>query len=163
MSWFANTNVDDIPDNPNELPNNTYKFQVISAVLKETNKRTDANNNPIPTKTGITFKYQIIEGPWSNFFPLVDWVRVPDNNCKPDEIDRMLSYLKMRLLAFGFAPEEIQEFGPGSEMKTLKRVFYGTTSIKKQNDQTNIKVVKFDPVDDGMETMVDFPDADPAF
>lgn len=150
MGWFDSVNVNDIPDNPNELPDNTYKFQVTSAVLNPTKDK---------TKTGITFKYQIVEGAWSNFFPLVDWVRVPDSNTKPDEIERMLSYLKMRLLAFGFTPDEIQDFGPGSEEKTLNRVFYGTTAVKKNADNsTQIRVQRFDPIGDGADTMMDFPD-----
>jgi len=148
MSWFSDVNVDDIPDNPNELPNNTYKFQVISAVLAPT-KQGD--------KTGITFKYQIIEGSYSNFFPLVDWVRVPDANTKKDEIQRMLSYLKMRLLAFGFSTEEIQAFGPEMVEKCIGRVFYGTTSSKKDGDNVQIRVQKFDPVNEGG---IDWPDDD---
>lgn len=152
MGWFDSVNVDDIPDNPNELPNNTYKFQVTSAELKPTRDG---------SKTGITFKYQIIEGAWSNFFPLVDWVRVPDANTKPDEIERMLSYLKMRLLAFGFTPDEIQGFEPGSEVKCLQRAFYGTTSAKKSDDNNiQIRVQKFDPIGEGSDTVVDFPDSD---
>lgn len=152
MSWFANVDVDDVPDNPNELPNNTYKFQVTSAVLKPTNSG---------DKTGITFKYQIVDGSWSNFFPLVDWVRVPDGNSKPDEVNRMLSYIKMRLLAFGFTPDEIQEFGPEMVDKCIKRTFYGTTSTKKDNQgNTNIKVMKFDPIGEGSDTIIDFPDDD---
>lgn len=153
MSWFANVEIDDIPDNPNELPNNTYTFQVTSAILKPTR---DGG------KTGITFKYQIVEGSWSNFFPLVDWVRVPDDKTNPSEVQRMLSYLKMRLLAFGFSPEEIQDFGPDMVDKCLNRRFYGTTSAKKDDNtgNTNIKVVKFDPINDGANTMVDFGNDD---
>jgi hypothetical protein len=159
MSWFAQRNVDDIPDNPNELPNNTYKFRVISAVLKPTQPK-QVNGVMQAPKTGITFKYQIVEGSWANFFPLSDWVRVPDENCKPDEIDRMLSYLKMRLLAFGFTPDEIQDFGPGSEQKCVNKEFYGTTSAKKdeKTQNINIKVVKFDSISDGVDSMVDFGD-----
>lgn len=161
MSWFANVDVDDVPDNPNELPNNTYKFQVISAVLKETTQKYDSAGQAIPTKTGITFKYQILDGSWNNFFPLVDWVRVPDANTRKDEMDRMLSYIKMRLLAFGFSTDEIQQFGPEMVDKCIKRSFYGTTSMKKDNQgNTNIRVVKFDPIGDGANTIVDFPDDD---
>ncbi|MFE1914999.1 hypothetical protein [Streptomyces anandii] len=138
MGFFDSVNVDDIPDNPNELPNNTYKFQVISAVLDKT-KNGD--------KTGITFKYQIIEGPWSNFFPIVDWVRVPDGNVKPDEVQRMLSYLKMRLLAFGFSIDEIQTFDNSSVSDCINRVFYGTTFLKKADDNTQIRIQKFDSLD----------------
>lgn len=138
MGWFDSVNVDDVPDNPNELPNNTYLFEVISAVLGPTKDK---------SKTGITFKYQIVEGAWSSFFPIVDWVRVPDANCTADEIPRMLSYLKMRLLAFGFSPEEIQEFGKGDELKCLRRRFYGTTFLKSEDGKTQIRVNKFDSLD----------------
>ena len=154
MSWFAGTDIDDIPDNPNELPNDTYKFQVISAELKPTKDK---------TKTGITFKYQIVAGAWSTFFPLVDWVQVPDANVPKDKVQRMLSYLKMRLLAFGFTPDQIQEFGPGSERECINKVFYGTTSAKKDpNNESNtqIRVYKFDPIGDGVDTLVDMGDDD---
>ena len=150
MGWFSTVNVDDIPDDPNALPNNTYKFQVISAKLAPTKDS---------TKTGITFKYQILEGAWSNFFPLVDWVQVPDERTKPDEIERMLSYLKMRLLAFGFSSDEIQEFEPGHELKCINRNFYGTTFSKKQdNGNPQIRVQKFDPIDDSSDEGSMFPD-----
>lgn len=149
-SWFDGTDVDDIPDNPNELPNNTYKFQVISAVHRPTKDN---------SKTGITFKYQIIEGTWSTFFPLVDWVRTPDGTMSKDEKDRVLSYLKMRLMAFGFEMDEIQRFGPKTLEKCLKREFFGTTSAKKNDEgQNNIKVVKFERIGDGPNTAVDFGD-----
>lgn len=147
-SWFDGTNVDDIPDNPNELPNNTYKFRVTSAQHRPTRDN---------SKTGITFKYQIVEGSWSTFFPLVDWVRTPDASMPNDEKQRLLSYLKMRLIAFGFDMGEIQQFGPAMLEKCLNREFYGTTSFKKNDDGTsNIKVVKFDPIGDGPDTQVDF-------
>lgn len=147
-SWFAGSNVDDIPDNPNELPNNTYKFLVIGAVHRPTKDN---------SKTGITFKYQITEGSWSTFFPLVDWVRTPDASMPNDEKQRLLSYLKMRLIAFGFSMDEIQNFGPDTLEKCLNRPFYGTTMCKRTEDgNTNIKVVKFDPIGDGSDTEVDF-------
>jgi hypothetical protein len=146
-SWF-DTDVDDIPDDPNNLPNNTYHFRVISAKLAPT-----ANKD----KTGITFKYQIVEGAYSSFFPLVDWVRVPDAKVPKDERQRMLSYLKMRLLAFGYTPAEIQKFGPKMVNDCVNREFYGTTSSKKDGDRTNIKVVKFDPMSDNSQG-IDIPD-----
>ncbi|MGS2592210.1 hypothetical protein [Streptomyces hebeiensis] len=148
MSWFASVNIDDIPDNPNELPNNTYKFKVTSAKVGPTKDG---------SKTGISFKYQIIEGSYSSFFPLNDWCRVPDNKTNPDEVEKMLSYLKMRLLAWGFSIDEIQHFGPETVEQCIGREFYGTTSLKKENGHTNIRVVKFDPVSDDNDTqMIDF-------
>lgn len=138
MSWFSNVNVNDIADNPNELPNNTYHFKITQAELKPTNDG---------SKTGITFRYQIMSGAYSTFFPLVDWVRVPDANTKSDEVERMLSYLKMRLLAFGYSIEEIQEFGPDMVKGCIGKEFYGTTSMRKDKDnQVNIRVTKFDPI-----------------
>jgi hypothetical protein len=149
-SWFEDTDVDDIPDNPNELPNDTYKMQIISAKLGPTNDG---------KKTGIIFKYQIIEGPFSTFFPLVDWVQVPDSKVSPDNKPRMLSYIKMRLLAWGFSIEEIGQFGPKTVQECVSRRFYGTTSMKKQDGNTNIRVMKFDPIDGGSDdTLIDFPD-----
>jgi hypothetical protein len=138
-SWFDGTDVDDIPDNPNELPNNTYKFRVTAAQHRPTKDN---------TKTGITFKYQIVDGPWSTFFPLVDWVQTPNASVPADEKQRLLSYLKMRLIAFGFDMSEIQSFGPATLEKCLNREFYGTTNSRKNTDGTvNIKVVKFDNLD----------------
>lgn len=151
-SWFEGSNVDDIPDNPNELPNNTYKFRVISAQHRPTRDN---------SKTGITFKYQIVAGPWSTFFPLVDWVRTPEASMPKDEKQRLLSYLKMRLIGFGFDMDEIQKFGPSMLDQCLNREFYGTTSFKKNDDNTsNIKLVKFDPIGDGIDTPVDFGGTD---
>lgn len=138
-SWFSNVDIDDVPDNPNVLPNNTYKFSITGAEVKPTKDS---------SKTGITFRYQIVEGAWSTFFPIIDWVRVPDANVKPDEMSRILSYIKMRLLAFGFTVEEIQNFGPKMIEQCVGRSFYGTTSIKKGKDgnQDQVRVAKFDPL-----------------
>lgn len=142
MSFFAGRNVNDIADNPNELPNNTYRFKVTGAELRPTHDG---------SKQGITFRYQIIEGSYSTFFPLTDWVQVPDENTPDDKIDRMLSYLKMRLLAFGYSPDDIQEFGPEMVKDCVTREFFGTTSARKdpRSDQTNIRVTKFDPIHNG--------------
>ena len=147
MSFFGNHDVNDISDNPNELPPNTYKFRVISAKFAPTQGG---------DKHGITFKYQIVEGPYATFFPLTDWVRVPVNDVPKDEEERLLSYLKMRLLAFGFSLDEIQEFGPGQVNDTVNRMFFGTTGLRKdKNGQTNIRVNKFDPVSDDTDVMDD--------
>lgn len=151
-SFFGDIDIDDVPDNPNELPNNTYKFRVISAKFGKTRAG---------DKVGITFKYQIVEGSWSSFFPLNEWVRVPEPTLPEDERERMLSYLKMRLLAFGFTPEEIQKFGKKMVDNCVNREFYGTTSSKRDAERTNIRVVKFDPIEDG--GILDGSDDDPVF
>lgn len=136
-SWFGNRDIDDIPDDPNSLPNNTYVFQVTGAKLGPTKDK---------SKNGITFRYQIIEGAWSTFFPITDWVQVPDDSVKAEEVDRMLSSIKMRLLAFGFPPEKIQKFGPKMVESCIGRKFFGTTNIRKdKNDQNQIRVQRFDP------------------
>ena len=142
MSYFDDVDANEIPDNPNELPNDTYKMKVISAKLAPTNAG---------DKTGITFKYQIIEGPWSTFFPISDWVQVPDGKMPKDERTRHLSNLKMRLLAWGFTLEDIQSFGKDSEKECIGRTFYGTTSLKKdlKANTTNIRLFKFAPLTDG--------------
>lgn len=142
MGFFDGVDIDDVPDNPNELPNDTYKFEVISAKLGPTKDK---------SKTGITFKYQIIEGGWSTFFPISDWVQTPEEGkTAKDDAIRMLSALKMRLLAFGFESDEIQTWDKGDEMKCIKRRFFGTTGRQKREGQTdNIRVIKFDTLDSG--------------
>lgn len=154
-SFFGDTDVDDVPDNPNELPNNTYKFRVTAAKFGKTNAG---------DKVGITFKYQIVEGSWSSFFPLNEWVRVPEKSMPKDEKQRILSYLKMRLLGFGFTPEEIQKFSPGMVSDCVHREFYGTTSAKKDKDnRINIKVVKFDPIGEDDDMGMGDSDEDPDY
>lgn len=147
-SWFADHDVDDIPDDPNFLPNNTYKFEVVKADVGPTTQG---------DKTGILFRYQIREGEWSTFFPVTDWVRVPDGNTRKDEMERMLSHLKMRLVGFGFSPEEIQKFGPDDIEKCVGRMFYGTTFSKMKDGRPNIRVQKFAVVEEG-EANIDFGD-----
>lgn len=150
MSWFDDVEIDDIPDNPNELPDNTYKFRVISAKVGPTKDG---------SKTGITFKYQIVEGDWATFFPLTDWVQVPEDSHSGDAAKRMLSFIKMRLLGFGLTSDEIRKFGPNTVQDLcVNRHFYGTTRIKKDGDNTQIRVHKFDPIGDGEDTLIDFPD-----
>ena len=146
--WFSDVEVDDIPDDPNELPNNTYMFKVTSAVIAKT--KANPNKPEKAIKTGITWKYQIIEGAWSTFFPLSDWVQCPDENTKPEEVTRMLSNIKMRLLAFGFSVDEIKDFGPEMITETVGRNFYGTTYLRKDKEtqRTNININKFKPIDD---------------
>lgn len=154
MSFFDDVDVNDISDDPNKLPNNTYLFKITSAKFGPTN---DGN------KTGITFKYQIVEGAYSTFFPLTDWVRVPDKNTRPDEKPRMLSYLKMRLLAFGYTPDEIQGFGPKMVEDCIGREFFGTTSSKKdpKTDNNQIRVHTFAPrnSDDDLDGLNEFSDS----
>lgn len=147
MSYFDDVDANEIPDNPNELPNDTYKMKVIAAKLAPTNAG---------DKTGITFKYQIIEGPWSTFFPISDWVQVPDGKMTKDDRTRHLSNLKMRLLAWGFELEEIQRFGKDSEKECIGRTFYGTTSLKKdlKANTTNIRIFKFAPLTGGNDDEV---------
>lgn len=154
--WFSDVEIDDIPDDPNALPNNTYKFKVTSAVFAKT--KTDPSKPDKVIKDGITFKYQIVEGAWSSFFPLVDWVQVPDKNTKADEVSRMLSALKMRLLAFGFTVEEIKDFSPDMVSDCVHKSFYGTTYLRKDaknGGQTNIKVTTFAPVDADVDLLGD--------
>jgi hypothetical protein len=132
--------IDEIPDNPNELPNNTYEFEVIHAEYGPT-KAGD--------KVGISFKYQILRGAYSSFYPLSDWVQIADSSAPVADRKRMLSWLKNRLLAWGFTPEEMRTVASKDGIKdTIGRKFYGTTRLTKQNDgNPNIRVVKFDPID----------------
>lgn len=142
-SFFDDVDIDDIPDNPNELPNNTYHFRITGAKLAPTKPKPH-----VEPKMGITFKYQIVKGSWSTFFPISDWVRVPDKSMTKEDKKKTLSWLKMRLLAWGFSLEEIQKFSPSMVDECLNREFYGTTSTKTENGRVNTRVMKFDPLND---------------
>jgi len=161
-SFFDDVNIDDIPDNPNELPNNTYHFRITGAKLAPTKPKPG-----VEPKMGITFKYQITKGSWSTFFPISDWVRVPDGNMTKEEKAKALSWIKMRLLAWGFTPEEIQDFGDPDKFPVencINREFYGTTSTKEENGRKNTRVMKFDPLnDEDQDNWADGSDDEPAY
>lgn len=148
MGFFDDHDVDDIPDDPNHLPDNTYAFEVVKAEINPTKDG---------SKTGIVFRYQILNGEWATFFPLSDWVRVPDKNTESDKVSRILSHLKMRLVGFGFTNDEIQKFSPDNLNDCIGRRFYGTTRSKTNGDRTNISVTKFAKYGEG-DVDIDFGD-----
>lgn len=138
MSWFAGRDVEKIADDPNKLPDDTYLFKVTSA-------EHGASQNDA-ARMQITFKYQIIEGPWSSFFPLTDWAKTPEN-VDPGEVDRLLSHIKMRYRAFGFSDDEIGKLDPKKAKIAVGKTFWGTTKFNTRPDgSTSLRIVQYSPL-----------------
>jgi hypothetical protein len=106
--------VDEIPDNPNHLPEDTYTCRIIKADLKPT-KNGD--------KIGLTLNYQITEGPYSTAFPITEWLWCPRKPRKEDgsvdkdyewtpEETRANSRLKKHFLAAGYGIDEVRKTKP---------------------------------------------------
>lgn len=111
----ADIDIDEIPDNPNYIPDDVYLARVTKSVMKPTNAK---------DKVGITISYQIIEGDYSSAFPINEWLQVPQiaKGEKPTVDDmRMLSKIKLRVISFGFGVDELKGLKPrdyiGREVK----------------------------------------------
>lgn len=148
MSFFDGVkNLDEIPDDPFALPDNTYRCRIVSAEHNPT--RND------PNKYGILVKYQIIEGDYSNFLPFGEWIHTPNSSDDPDnpQIRRSYANLKKHFIAYGFGADELA----GVTVEALKdREVYIKTRSVKENGRTNIKVSDLTPVSDG--SGIDFGD-----
>src|SRR5690349_19354591 len=84
--------IDEIPDNPNHLPEGTYTCRITKAVLKKTNAG---------DKVGLTLTYQIQDGEYKTMFPFTEWLWVPTSPSGDDgtwtfEETRAQSRLKKR-------------------------------------------------------------------
>lgn len=143
--------VDDIPDNPNHLPEDTYICRVAKAVLKPT-----ANKD----KIGLTISYQIIEGPYRTMFPFTEWLHVPRKSEIETEEDKVKAArnnakLKQRYIAFGIPADEFKSTTP---QDLLNREVMVKTQNKKQDGQERINVRSVEAVseeirgsDEGMD------------
>lgn len=148
MGWFDGHDVDKISDDPNKLPDNTYKFKVIAA------EHGPSRNDP--TRMQLSFKYQIIEGPWASFYPISDWAQTPEN-VDPAIVERLLSHIKVRFRAFGYSDEEIAKLDPKKLKNCINRVFYGTTRFTERPDgSTGIRITQYSPIDGNRSGLDEF-------
>jgi hypothetical protein len=134
--------IDEVPDNPNFLPDDVYHCKVTEAILKPTSKK---------DKIGITLKYQIIAGDYSIAFPFTEWLWVPrkphkDYEFTPEE-KRANSRLKLHFAAAGYGADEMKKLGAkdfiGRELKVRTR------NKPDSNGMDRPSVVAVMPVDDG--------------
>jgi hypothetical protein len=153
MSFFDNVeNLDEIPDDPFALPDNTYLCRIVEATHDHT--KNDKN------KFGILVKYQIIEGPFSSFFPFGEWLHTPNPSDDPNDMQTMRSYanLKKHFMAYGFGADELKSV----TVEDLKdrEVYVKTYTKKDKEGRNNIRIADLTPVDGADEF---FPKSDDGF
>ena len=131
MSFFDNVkNLDEIPDDPFGLPDNTYLCRIV-----------DATHGPTKdgSKYGILVKYQIIEGAYSSFIPFGEWLHTPgeSDDVNDPQIVRSYANLKKHFKAYGFGEDEIRTITV-EDLKDCE--VYVKTYTKTENGRKNIKV-----------------------
>jgi hypothetical protein len=136
--------VDEIPDNPNHLPEDVYTCRISNAVLKPTAKK---------DKIGLTISYQISEGDYASSFPFTEWLWCPRR--QRDEAGELIPFtveetranskLKKRYTAFGIGADEFKTTGPKDLIGLYVKV---RTKNVTQDDNERIKVVQVLPVGD---------------
>lgn len=139
--------VDEIPDNPNHLPEDVYTCRIANAVLKLTAKK---------DKVGLTISYQISEGDYSSSFPFTEWLWCPrkrkDENGEviPFTVEetRANSKLKKRYESFGIGADEFKTTKPKDLIGIYVKV---RTKNRTQDDNERINVVQVLPVDDDVQ------------
>lgn len=137
--------VDEIPDNPNHLPEDVYTCRVTNAVMKLTKNK---------DKVGLTVTYQITQGPYSSAFPFTEWLHCPrrqkdeDGNPIPFTVEetRANSRLKKRYEALGIPADEFAKTQPKDLVGLYVKV---KTRNQTQDDMERINVRMVMPVDDG--------------
>jgi len=132
--------IDEIPDNPNHLPEDTYTCQITEASMGLTNKK---------DKVGLTIKYQIVEGAYSTAFPFTEWIQVPvkapgQEEWTPEQI-KMQSRIKKHYEAAGFGADEMKGIKPSMMIGRILKV---TTKNKKDGDFERINIFSVSPLDD---------------
>jgi hypothetical protein len=136
--------LDEIPDDPNYIPEGVYLCSITGAVLKKTAKG---------DKVGMTIKYQIIAGEYDSAFPFTEWLWVP--RVKPGEKPtpeetRARSRMMNHFLAYGFPKDEHKTIQPSHLVDRQVKV---QTRNKKQDDGTSrINIVNVLSVDDDILT-----------
>lgn len=145
----GNIDLDEIPDDPNYLPEDVYTCRITKAVAKAT-----ANGD----KVGLTITYQITEGEYSSAFPFTEWLQIPQIPRKKDgsltrpltvEEKKQFSRLKNHFTAYGFGADEILSVKPDALIGRYAKV---KTSNKKQDDgTTRISIRAVMSVDEGIE------------
>jgi len=127
--------IDDIPDNPNHLPEDIYVCRISKAVMKPTNAG---------DKVGLTLTYQIIEGPYSSSFPFTEWLWIPKVEkgveLTVEEI-RANSRLKNHFISAGFGADEIRGKKPRDLIGKVLKVKTRNKMDKDKNERINISNV----------------------
>lgn len=148
VNVFDNVDRDSLPDNPFELPANTYRFRINGAEMKMTEPK-----NGQSKKCGLILKYVVAEGSYANR-RAGEWLRIPYPNEIIEEADKVsaMSNLNLHLKAFGLSDEQIKGFNHRNCNQLLGAEFYGTTvNVTNREDPSrkDIKLVKWIPLSGG--------------
>lgn len=140
---FDSVNREELPDNPFELPANTYRWRITSVKMARTGKGTG-------DKVGLTLKYVVAEGPYTNR-QAGEWLRIPFPSEDIEESQRIqaLSNLNLHLKAFGLSVEQINGFNHRNCNQLLGTEFWGTTvnaADRQDPSRKNIKFTKWIPL-----------------
>lgn len=125
--------MDEIPDDPNFVPEGVYLCTVTSAVLAKTSKG---------DKVGLTLKYQIVKGEYEFAFPFMEWLWVPKiargAKALPEEV-RAQSRMMKHFVAYGIPKDEHKTVKPADLVGKFVKV--RTKNRKGENDTTRINIV----------------------
>lgn len=147
--------IDDIPDNPNHLPEDTYICRITKAEMRPT------KNNA--QKIGLTITYQIDEGEYASAWPFTEWlevVRKKVEDCNPDE-KKAYSRMKKHFKAWGYPADSFKGVKPADLVGKYCKV---RTRNKKDKDDPTIERINVTGVflvdDSSGESLNDFTEDD---
>ena len=98
MSLFGDLDLENAPDDPNAIPDSTYRAFLTDISKKGTQKD--------PHKIGVTFKYRISEGNYEGR-EVTEW-----KSANPGDDERTKGYLKQRLINLGVPTDRLSQVDP---------------------------------------------------
>lgn len=139
---FEDVDFEAIPDDPFQLPPNTYIMRVTSAKMNPGKENVN--------RYSIAMVYEVIDGQYKGR-KVREWLHYPTKNdgVEADKKVISLSLMKARLTAFGYAPDEIKSFNHRNYQEMMiGKEFAGTTYNQKDrnSDQVNVRLNKTTPL-----------------
>ena len=115
---FGDLNLEDAPDDPNAIPDNTYEAYL-----------TDLKKGPTKdgSKVGVTFTYTISEGALDGR-KVTEW-----KSANPTDDEATKGYLKQRILGLGVPADRISQVDPSDLIG--KHVYI---TVKNRNGYANV-------------------------
>lgn len=131
---FDSVELDSLPDNPFELPANTYRWRIVGAEMKMSEKG----------NLGLILKYSVAEGSYVNR-QAGEWLRIPFPKDGLDEAQRTQAFsnLNLHLRAFGLSDDQIKTFSHRNCNQLLGSEFWGTTVNVTRKDDPSRKDIRF--------------------
>lgn len=120
MSLFGELDLEDAPDDPNAIPDDTYKAFLVDVKQGPTQKD--------PQKIGTTFKFKISEGKYDGR-EVTEW-----KSSMKDDDEQTKGYLKARLLSLGIPEDRLSTVEKDDLVGKEVRI-----TVKNRNGYTNIQ------------------------